>query len=193
MFYGFFGIKRNIEIVKFILKWFGKIRENQVVMGWLSLMIMSLEIWRWGCLLYSAERAAGGDVGLWSACHLAAAFLMLFSMGQRHSVNTNEIEPCLLTSPLQGERNKECVSYYTSPLATNLTPKHNVSIGIDCMNCTLQVMIYYIEFEAVLYFSLVTRRIWFSVRTQTRYRSAPRIWTAPWAKPPGPSRRPRKR
>lgn len=39
-----------------------------------------------------------------------------------------------------------CESYYTSPVATILTAKPNVSIGIDYMNCTLQVMIYYIEF-----------------------------------------------
>ena len=41
-------------------------------------------------------------------------------------------------------------SYYTIPLETILAVKHNVSIDIDYMNCTLQVMIYDIEFEAVL-------------------------------------------
>ena len=96
---------------------------------------------------------------------------MPFSLGQRCNVNTNEIEPCLLTSPLQGEGERKsrvcvcvcvclcvcvcvCVPYYTIPLETILAAKHNVSIDIDYMNCTLQVMIYDIEFEAVLLFVL---------------------------------------
>lgn len=77
--------------------------------------------WRLVCLLYLAEEAAGGGVGLCpSVCCLAAAFLILFSLGQRCNVNTNETEPCLLTSPLQDEGEREiktvCVNPATQPL-----------------------------------------------------------------------------
>lgn len=77
------------------------------------------KIWGWDHLLCLAKQAAGGNVGLQSACHLTAAFLMLFSLGQRCNGNTNEVEPCLLTISLQGEGEKEwrpCVNPTTHPL-----------------------------------------------------------------------------
>lgn len=93
-----------------------------------------------------------------------------------------------------GERNKDCVWIHIPLLQLFWQQRNIVHIGIDYVNCTqLGVMFYRIECEAVFCICFVTRRTWFSAQTQTHYRSVPRTWTAPWAKPPGPSRRPPKR
>lgn len=164
-------------------------------------------MWRRSRRLYLTEQAAGGGVGLLvrMPAYLTAAFLMLFSLGQRCTVNTNEREPCLLTSPLQAEGERQiktvCLNAYP-PLETVLAAeKHIVCIGIDYVNSINSVwfilffflLFFWIEFKATFCICSVTRRTWFSVQTQTHYRSAPRTWTAPWVKPPGPSRRPPKR
>lgn len=64
-----------------------------------------------GVRLSAVFSRAGSRGRCWplSTCHLAAAFLMLFSLGQRCNVNTNE-KPCLLTSPLQAEGEREIKS-----------------------------------------------------------------------------------
>lgn len=108
-----YSIKNNIEYL-FIYPGLGKWGK-----AWLGLMSPLEDIEGRLPAIFSRE-AAGGDVGLRSApCCIPNAV----SLGQRYTVNTNEMEPCLLTSPLQGggcERKTMCLleSYYTPPPAT---------------------------------------------------------------------------
>lgn len=89
-----------------------------------------------------------------STCHLAAAFLMLFSLGQRCNVNTNEMEPCLLTSPLQTEGEREIKSVSVCVCETPTTHRSLATILAAKNNVLLRVMFYCIEFEALLFFVL---------------------------------------
>lgn len=80
--------------------------EKWLVMGWLSFMspLEDMEV-----RLSAVFRGSNSRGRCWplSACRLTAAFLILFSLGQRCNVNTNEIEPRLLTGPLQGKGERE--------------------------------------------------------------------------------------
>lgn len=69
--------------------------ENQLVMGSLSFMIKPIAGYggETDCIWQSKQQRALYASGLPPVSH--SAFLMLFSLGQRCSVNINEIEPCL--------------------------------------------------------------------------------------------------
>lgn len=119
-----------------------KLWKSEVLWGWLRPVIIEAKwkMWRRSRRLYLTEQAAGGGVGLLvrMPAYLTAAFLMLFSLGQRCTVNTNEREPCLLTSPLQAEGERQiktlCLNAYP-PLETVLAAEKNiVYIGIDYVN-----------------------------------------------------------
>ena len=124
VFMGFVMIKRNRNSS---FKLFGEISENQVVMGWLSLMIMSLETWR--CSRASSRGRCRPPVHPPPRSCIPNAVLR--SAPQCEYQRDGAL---LVNEPTAG-RGGECVCVCVCPVTpTHLTPKHNVCVGIDCMN-----------------------------------------------------------
>lgn len=143
----------------------------------------------------------------WTACRYFQA--AVFS-GSLCSVNTKQTEPCLLTHTFLLVCLFDLFFFFFN--------KYDVIVFIpwcdaashhsNCYCCNSSRIMCWYWFHALLtsfgsaltvlilrpwYLCFITRRTWFSAQCPTRSRSAPRTWTALWARPPEPSRRPPKR
>lgn len=150
--------------------------EKQLVLVWLNLMINEATGG------YGGELAVVGRSSSRGHCRPPLSLLPHIQHSPCHfhwvraAVWISMRRPSLVKTVHCRERNEEsvCETSWTSPRLT------------EACALLIRVTIYHVEFVGVCF---LTRRTWFSVQTQTLSRSAPRIWTAPWAKPPGPLRR----